>query len=140
MKDNDASHSSVLSFERLVRKEQLDSGEEKEGADGYRAARARAREAPMLDVVFTDGRIESFDYSLPRRVTFLPQGKLILRFGSDSIVVEGTNLTRIRDQIVEGRRRFICVGTEAESDMKPDDAAHIERISIKEGDEESLTP
>ncbi len=26
----------------------------------------------MLDVVFTDGRIESFDYSLPKRVTFLP--------------------------------------------------------------------
>jgi len=136
MKDNDVSHSSVVSFERLVRKEQPDSGEEKDAADGYREARARAREASMLDVVLTDGTIESFDYSLPRRVTFLPEGKLILRFGGDSVVVEGANLALIREQIVEGRRRFIRVGTEAEQDVKPEDAAHIERIEIAEGIDE----
>ena len=73
MKDNDASHSSILSFERMVRKEQKDSGKENDGADDYGEARARAWEAPMLDVVFTDGRIESFDHSLPRRATFLPE-------------------------------------------------------------------
>jgi hypothetical protein len=136
MKDNDASHSSILSFERMVRKEQPDSGQEKDEADGYREARARAREAPMLDVVLTDGTIESFDYSLPKRVTFLPEGKLILRFGGDSVIVEGVNLARIREQIVEGRRRFIRVGTEAEQDVKPEEAPHIERIEIVVGIDE----
>jgi hypothetical protein len=134
MKDKDASQSSILSFGKRVRKEQPDSGEEKDGEDGYREARARAREAPMLDVVFTDGRIESFDYSLPKRVTFLPEGRLILRFGGDSIVVEGANLARVREQIVEGRRRFIRVGTEAEEGIKPEDAPHIEKIEITEAD------
>ncbi len=134
MKDIDALPSSVLSFSKLVRKEPADSGEEKEGAGNYREARARAREAPMLDVVFTDGRIESFDYSLPRRVTYLPEGKLIVRFGGDTISAVGSNLGRVREQIVEGRRRFIRVGTEAEDGINPEDAPHIESIEIMEAD------
>lgn len=105
-------------------------------ADDYREARARAREALMLDVVFRDGTIESFDYANPKRVTYKPNGTLILRFGKDIITVEGRNLSRIREEIIEGRRRFIREGTEAEMDLKPEDAAHIERIVIAEGDEE----
>lgn len=134
MKDIETLPSSILSFSKLVTKEPGDSVEEKDVVDGYREARARARGAPMLDVVFTDGRIESFDYSLPKRVTFLPEGKLIVRFGGDSILAVGSNLARVREQIVEGRRRFIRVGTEAEEGMNPDDAPHIESIEIMEAD------
>jgi len=72
----------------------------------------------MLDVVFSDGRIESFDYNLPKRLTFLPEGKLILWFGKDCIVVEGSNLGRMREQIIECRRRFILQRTEAGLDIK----------------------
>ena len=106
--------------------------------DAYREARAGAREAPMLDVVFTDGRIESFDYSLPKRVTFLPEGKLILRFGNDAIMVVGVNLTRIREQIVEGRRRFIRVGTEAEQDVNSEDAPILSALRLRRGSNNRL--
>jgi hypothetical protein len=134
MKDNDVSHTAVLSLSRFARNPSPALEKEKDAAEAYQEARAGAREAPMLDVVFTDGRIESFDYSLPKRVTFLPEGKLILRFGNDSIMVVGVNLTRIREQIVEGRRRFIRVGTEAEQDVNPEEAPYIERIEITEAD------
>ena len=91
----------------------------------------------MLDVQLKDGTIESFDYSLPKRVTYTPEGTLILRFGGDRITVQGSNLERVRQAITEGRARSIQEGTEAEQDAAPDDAAHIERIVIAEGDHEA---
>jgi hypothetical protein len=90
----------------------------------------------MLDVILADGTIESFDYGVPKRVTYKPEGTLILRFGKDTATVEGSNLQRVRQAVTEGRARIILEGTEAEEGLKPEDAAHIDRIAIKEGDEE----
>jgi hypothetical protein len=88
----------------------------------------------MLDVRFADGTIESFDYSLPKRATYKPDGTLIMRFGRDTITIDGSNLHRVRQAITEGRARFIQEGTEAEKGLKPEDAAHIARIVITEGE------
>ena len=88
----------------------------------------------MLDVKLRDGTVESFDYSRPKRVTYTPDGTLILRFGEDTIKLRGTGLERVRQAVTEGRARSIQEGTQAEQDVKSEDAAHIERIEIVEGE------
>jgi hypothetical protein len=110
--------------------------DEEEAMDAFREARAKSRESLMLDVRFTDGTIESFDYASLRRMKYYPDGKLMLRFGRDEVRAEGKNLERLRSAISEHRARFIQEGTEGEEGLKPEDAAHIERIVITEGDEE----
>jgi hypothetical protein len=135
MKDKDAPHSSVLSFGKFLRKDHADSETEKEGAEALQQARARSREALMLDVRLKDGTIESFDYSLPKRVTYAPKGILTLRFGDDRINLRGSNLERVRQAVTEGRARSIQEGTEAGHDGKSENAAHIEEIEIVEGGE-----
>lgn len=108
-----------------------------EAMDSFMEARARtrSRETLMLDVRLTDGTIESFDYASLRRVTYRPDGTLILRFGEDKVLAEGRNLNRLRDLISEHRARFIQEGTEAEQGLKPEDAAHIESIMVTDGEE-----
>jgi hypothetical protein len=136
MKDKDDSPSSVLALSRYVRKPATaPDTEDNEPANAFQEARARSREALMLDVVFADGTIESFDYSLPKRVTYKPDGTLILRFGQDTITAKGSNLQRVRQAVTEGRAKAIQEGTEAEQGLKPEDAAHIERIEIVEAQE-----
>lgn len=133
MSDKDVSHSAILNFGKRVRKTAPEP-EESEAAESFQQARARSREALMLDVKLNDGTVESFDYSLPKRVTYKPDGRLILRFGEDKITVHGGNLERVRQAVTEGRARSIQEGTEAEQGVKPEDVAHIERIVIVEGD------
>jgi hypothetical protein len=111
--------------------------ETEEADESFKEGRAKSREALMLDVVFTDGHIESFDYSMPKRVTYKPDGTLILRFGQARITVEGHNLERLRVSVTECRARTIKQGTEARQDIGREDAMHIDRITITEGDEES---
>jgi hypothetical protein len=100
---------------------------ETEEADAYKEARARSREALMLDVILRDGTIESFDYAAAKRVTYKPDGMLILRFGKDTITVEGRNLHRVRQAVTECRARCIQEGTEAELGLKAEDAAAYRR-------------
>ena len=133
MKDSDAPQSSILPLTRYVKKAPaMTEEEERDRTDAFREARTRSREALMLDVRLKDGTIESFDYGVPKRVTYTAKGLLILRFGRDTITVQGSNLQRVRQAVTEGRARFIQEGTEAEEGQKPEDAAHIERIEIVE--------
>lgn len=122
--------------EQLARQVPRDEPEVEEAIDAYREARSRSREALMLDVRFTSGRIKSFDYSHLAKSEFLPEGKIVLRFGRDEICAEGKNLLRLYSAITEHRARFIQEGTDAEEQLKAEDAAHIDRIDIREGIEE----
>jgi hypothetical protein len=110
--------------------------EVQEALDAYKDARAYVREALMLDIRLVNGEVESFDYASLRRVRFVPGDTLLLTFGDITVTVEGRNLGQIRDAISEHRRRYIHEGMEAESATKPEDAAHIERIMIVEGENE----
>lgn len=103
--------------------------------DAFQEARSRSREALMLDLRFTDGSNESFDYAHLRRASYLPDGAIVLRFGMDEVRAEGKNLKRLYTAITEHRARFIQEGTEAEEGLKPEDATHIERIVITEREE-----
>jgi hypothetical protein len=103
-----------------------------EGAgDAYKEARARSREALMLDVFLKDGTVESFDYATPKRATYRPDGTLLLQFGEDGIKIRGRNLERVRVAVTECRLRFIREGTLAEADIHPDDATYIESITVQ---------
>jgi hypothetical protein len=118
---------------KYIKKSSADSQEDKkEAADALQHARTRSREALMLDVQLKDGTIESFDYGLPKRVTYRQGGSLILQFGEDKIRVKGSNLNEMRQAVTEGRARSIQEGTQAEQDIAPEDAAHIESIEIEE--------
>jgi hypothetical protein len=87
---------------------------------------------PMLDVIFKDGRIASFNYSYLRRVDFEPGDSLRLRFTDTTVVaIEGRNLRRMRDQIRLHRADEIQEGRENEEALKSDDEPHIASISIE---------
>jgi hypothetical protein len=103
----------------------------------YQEARARSREVLMLDVRLRNGTIMSFDYAHLVKSRFEPEGKIVLRFGRDKVIAEGKNLLQLYGKITEHRQRFIKEGTEAEETLKPEDAAHIDKIEIQEEDEES---
>lgn len=125
---------SVLKFGKMVRKTAQEEPQESETADAVQHGRVKSREALMLDVRLRDGTVESFDYSLPKRVTYTRDGTLILRFGEDKIKLGGTGLDQVRQAVTEGRAKLIQEGTEAEQGVKPEDAAHIAWIEIVEGE------
>jgi len=110
--------------------------EVEEARETFQEARVRSREAIMLDVRLEDGCIESFPYTWLSRVRYKPGDKLVLRFGRDEVNIEGRNLCRLRDIITEHRARFVQEGTETEQGLKPEDAAHVERIVITEAGED----
>jgi|GEM_PF-4834007 len=134
MSDSDTKARPILAVNKYVRQPRHEP-EAEEAGEAFKESRAKSREALMLDVIFADGHIESFDYATVKRVTYKPDGTLVLRFGKDRITVEGHNLQRLRQAVTECRARFIQQGTEAEQDIKPEDATHIDRITIVEGDD-----
>jgi hypothetical protein len=110
--------------------------EEEAARASFQEARARSREAVMLDIRLADGTVESFPYAYLTRLKYVPGDTLILRFGADEVKAQGRNLTRLRDAISEHRARFMQEGTDAEEGLKPEDAAHIGRIVITEREEQ----
>jgi len=87
---------------------------------------------PMLDVIFKDGRIASFNYSYLQRVDFEPGDSIWLRFADATVVViEGRNLRRIRHQIRLHRADEIQEGRENEEILKGENEPHITTIKIE---------
>jgi hypothetical protein len=99
-------------------------------SDAVKEARL-AIPTPMLDVIFKDGSIASFNYSYLRRVDFKPGDSVFLTFADATVVaIEGRNLRRIRDQIRLHRADEIQEGRESEEELKADNEPHIRCISI----------
>jgi hypothetical protein len=105
--------------------------EVKEAIDAYEEARARSREAFMLEMRFKDGRVRNFDYGHLRESEFVPQDKIVLRFGAKEVIAEGRNLKAVYTSIIEHRRRFIHEGTDEEDSGKPETEAHIDKIQVR---------
>jgi len=107
-----------------------DEPEVQEARDAHKEARI-AIPTPMLDVIFQDGRIVSFNYSYLRRVDFNPGDTLTLKFSDGvRVIIEGRNLRRLRQQIRLHRADEILEGSELEETVKADDEPHIIRIEI----------
>ena len=102
---------------------------EDEPRDAMKDSRA-AIPTPMLDVVFRSGSIVSFSYAYLTRIDFDPRGKLDLHFGEDVVVIEGRNLRGMQQKLRLHKADEIHEGLEAEGALKPDGAAHVERILI----------
>jgi hypothetical protein len=95
-----------------------------------------ATTAPMLDIVMKSGRIRSFNYSYLREVDFEPGDRLTMRFADGrEVVTEGRDLERLREQVRLHRASEIREGTESEGMLKVAGEAHIERISIRGGEQ-----
>jgi hypothetical protein len=106
--------------------------------DAYDEVRARSREAPMLEIRFRDGSLEAFDYQSLHHAKSPHEGKILLRFGRKEVIVEGKNLRRRFTSIIEHRQRYISEGTDEEEASKPEDASHIDRITIQLVPEDQL--
>lgn len=104
--------------------------EVEDAIDAYEEARARSREAFMLELRFKDGKIRNFDYGHLRESEFVPQDKIVLRFGSKEVTAEGKNLRAVYTSITEHRRRFIHEGTDEEEAGKSETSAHIDKIEV----------
>jgi hypothetical protein len=107
-----------------------DEPEVQEARDAHKEARI-AIPTPMLDIIFKDGRIVSFNYSYLRRVDFEPGDSVKLIFTDGMRVsIEGRNLRRLREQIRLHRADEILEGNEQEEMLKAEDEPHIFRIEI----------
>jgi hypothetical protein len=90
---------------------------------------------PMLDVVFRDGRIRSFNYAYLAEVEFEPGDTLTLKFTSGAaIVAEGRCLARHRQQVRLHRADEIRECSQSELALQEDGVSQVERISITEGE------
>jgi len=109
---------------------------EQEAFDSFQEARSQSREALMLDIRLSNGRIVSLPYSSLSLSDYLPDGTLLLRFGKYQVTAEGRNMLRVRELITEHRARFIQEGMDIERGTKDADAVHFERIEITEIEEQ----
>jgi hypothetical protein len=109
--------------------------DEAEALESFQEARSQSREALMLDIRLTSGRIVSLPYSSLELADYLPDGRLLLDFGKRLVTAEGRNMLRVRELISEHRARFIQEGTDIERGLRDEDAVHIEHIEITEVEE-----
>ena len=94
-----------------------------------------ALSAPMLDIVFRDGRIRSFNYAYLSEVEFEPGDTLTLKFSTGAAVIaEGRGLARHRQQVRRHRADEIRECTESELALQLEGLSQVERIVITEGD------
>lgn len=100
--------------------------------ESFEEARPRSREDIMLDIRFSHGHRKAFNYAYLARVEFEPGDTLRLLFGSDIVRIEGRRLLRLYDTLTQHRARFVQEGSAAEEGLKPDEAPHIDRISVEE--------
>ena len=96
---------------------------------------SRLGSAPMLDVVFRNGTIRSFNYAYLSEVEFEPGDTLTLKFSTGAAVIaEGRGLDRHRQQVRRHRADEIRECTESELALEMDGVSQVERIFITEGD------
>ena len=94
-----------------------------------------AMPTPMLDVVFRDGKIRSFNYAYLAEVEFEPGDTLTLKFSNGAeVIVEGRGLARHRMQVRLHRAESINECSENELALQAEGLSLVERIHITEGD------
>ena len=98
--------------------------------DEVRAPKTRGREALMLDVRKADGQCHGMTYAYLMRVDFEPGDRLRLHFADAVVQIGGRRLQSLYRRLLEHRVDAIQEGTEAEEGLKPDEAAHIDRIQL----------
>lgn len=121
--------------EQLLSRTPRHEPETEEAMEAFQEARAKSRDTAMLDLRLLNGTVESFSYAYLTRVKFVPGDTILMRFGGEQVQVSGRNLHRLCETITEHRTRFIQQGSEADEDLKPNDAPHVDKIEITELEE-----
>jgi hypothetical protein len=98
--------------------------------DEVRAPKSRGREGIMLDVRKADGQCYGMSYAYLTRIDFEPGDRMKLHFAGDVVQMEGRRLRSLYRRLLEHRVDAIQEGTDAEDDLKPEDAAHIDRLEL----------
>ena len=107
---------------------------ETEEAETLKASRPHMQ-APMLDVVFRNGQIRSFNYAYLSEVEFQPGDTITVKFTSGAaIVIEGRGLANHRQQIRQHRADEIRECAENELQLQGEGVSQVEKIFIVEGD------
>lgn len=109
---------------------EVEASDVRNAFDEVRAPRTRGREGIMLDVRKANGQSHAMSYAYLIRVDFEPGDRLRLHFAADVILVEGRRLGGLYRRLIEHRVDAIQEGTEAEDGLKPEDAAHIDRLDL----------
>jgi hypothetical protein len=94
-----------------------------------------AMPSPMLDLVFRNGKIRSFNYAYLAEVEFEPGDTLTLKFSNGAaVIVEGRGLARHRVQVRLHRAEAIQESPESELERGLEEISQVDRIYITEGD------
>ena len=92
---------------------------------------------PMLDVVFRNGNVRSFNYAYLSEVEFKPGDTLTIRYSTGAeIVIEGRGLSNHRQKVRLHRADEIRECSESELALQADGVSQVESIYITEGDKQ----
>jgi hypothetical protein len=109
--------------------------ETEEAEDSLRESRP-AMPTPMLDFVFRNGKVRSFNYAYLAEVEYEPGDTLTLKFSNGATVyVEGRGLARHRLQVRLHRAESINECSESELALDVEGISLVEKIHITEGEE-----
>ncbi|MCW5631891.1 MAG: hypothetical protein KIT17_01010 [Rubrivivax sp.] len=120
----------ILSRAQQQPEEEPTDAEVREAYGEVRAPKTRGREALMLDVRKANGECHGLSYAYLMRVDFDPGDMLKLHFADATVQVGGRRLQALYRRLLEHRVEAIQEGTDAEEGLKPEDAAHIDRIEL----------
>lgn len=110
--------------------------EVRDAYEGLRTPKTRGRAGITLDVRLADGSRSGFSYAYLLRTDFVPNDTIRLHFAQAEVVIEGRRLSDLYERLIDHREGAIQGGTETEEGLKPADAAHIDRITINNKEEE----
>jgi hypothetical protein len=102
----------------------------REAFEEVRAPKPRGRESISLDVRLASGRCSGFSYAYLVWADYVPSDVITLHLAQSAIVIEGRRLTDLYRRLLDHRVESVQEGTESEEGLKPDAAAHIDRITI----------
>ncbi len=104
--------------------------------EAYATGRRQTQDDLMLDVRFSNGSRCALSYSFLVKIEYLPADQVKLRFGLDTVLVEGRRLLPLYEMLRRHRTRFVQEGTVAEDELKPEEASHIDLIQLTQNKEE----
>jgi len=119
---------------------EVEDADLRDAFDGEDAPKARGRGGIMLDVRKADGQCYGMSYAYLTRIDFDPGDRLKLHFAGEVLQIEGRRLKGLYRRLLDHRVKVVQEGTDAEDGLKPEDAAHIDRLELitrKEADHDN---
>jgi hypothetical protein len=115
-----------------------DHGDTEPVRESFTTSRFNSEDDLMLDLRLRDGSRCALSYGTLFKMDFAPEDRLKLGFASTTVIIEGRRLLPLYDLLRRHRARFIQEGSSAEEGLKPEDAAHIDRIHFENPEEENI--